>query len=538
MNLIYICVFQEKYINLLYLLIQSIYNKGCINKETTDIIILTEHNFFNKIITLLAPFNLPIKCEILNITTLFESSWAKLNIIKYVNFHLYEKILYLDTNILINNDVNILFNLDLDLNIDKNKIYALEEGTIAHPFWGGQFFDFELTNININTSAFTSNILLFFNTCATCCLFHDIINHIMYYNQSHNDPICMEQPFIVYNAVMQNKYDNQILKQYAENNPIVDSNKIIYHFPGIGIVSNYNDKYNKMVAFWEIIKEKEKEQEQEQKIKIKICHHGNDGFGHQLEGTLRLLSLSLNNKAQYDNRYKIYKFEHYNFDIQILIKFFTSALNALNINSTIDTHDYNIKHESRSFHDILIQDKHYSENIYFYDGVGNGSRLPNNFESKQELEKSLPLLRDVFVTNNIYLPSPSYNKEYINVCCHIRLGDAVGQRRLDNDNLYNIIRCFQKKNNFRITIHSDGNIDHLSSNNTILHNKYTDVLQIFSDFVNSDILLINYSALSIAAHLISYPKQIVICPDNAGVTFKDRILDKCITCSQFMQKIL
>ena len=188
--------------------------------------------------------------------------------------------------------------------------------------------------------------------------------------------------------------------------------------------------------------------------------------------------------------------------------------------------------------DILIQDKNYSENIYLYNGVGDGSRLPNNFESKQDLEKSLPLLREAFVTKNTFLPPPSYDKGCINVCCHIRLGDAIGQRILDNDNLFNVIRCFQKKNNFRVTIHSNGNIDHLSHPNTIIHDVYTDVLQVFSDFVNSEILLINYSSLSIAAHLLSDNKQIVICPDNAGVTFKDRILDKCISCSQFMQKIL
>jgi hypothetical protein len=49
--------------------------------------------------------------------------------------------------------------------------------------------------------------------------------------------------------------------------------------------------------------------------KVKICQYGTDGFGHQLEGMLRLLSLSINNKAEYYNFDKVYNFEHTNFDI-------------------------------------------------------------------------------------------------------------------------------------------------------------------------------------------------------------------------------
>ena len=62
-------------------------------------------------------------------------------------------------------------------------------------------------------------------------------------------PAMYEQPFIVYNAISQNKYDNQLLKEYAENNPlIVDPKKIIYHFPGGP--GNYKSKYEKMSSFW------------------------------------------------------------------------------------------------------------------------------------------------------------------------------------------------------------------------------------------------------------------------------------------------
>ena len=62
---------------------------------------------------------------------------------------------------------------------------------------------------------------------------------------------------------------------------------------------------------------------------IKICHHGTDGFGHQLEGTIRLLSLSINNKAEYVNYNKKYTFEHTNFNIYKLIQYLTKSLNNI-----------------------------------------------------------------------------------------------------------------------------------------------------------------------------------------------------------------
>ena len=139
MNLIYICVFhQESYINLLKLLLLSIHIKGNINKKTTDILIITSSKFQSLIKKELSNFKLHVLYYILNLNTLFEAGCARLNIFKYSNINKYNTILYLDTDILINSDVNVLFKLKLS----PNKIYALEEGNIGHEFWGSQFFDF------------------------------------------------------------------------------------------------------------------------------------------------------------------------------------------------------------------------------------------------------------------------------------------------------------------------------------------------------------------------------------------------------------
>lgn len=119
----------------------------------------------------------------------------------------------------------------------------------------------------------------------------------------------------------------------------------------------------------------------------------------------------------------------------------------------------------------------------------------------------------------------------MNVVCHIRLGDAIGTRVLDNDKIITFIKNIQKESGNRITIHSDGDIDSLKADNTILCGKNTDVLQILSDFVHADVFIMNYSSLSIAAHLLGHDNQKVFCPSVAGKTFYQRILRKCIKIS-------
>ena len=249
MNLIYMCVFfQESYINLLQLLLKSIVIRANINKETTDILILTSTELRPLIQEKLDNLDLSLNYYILNLTTLFESACARLEIFDYNNINKYDNILYLDVDILINSDINILFNLD----ISSEKIHALEEGEISNTNHGRQFFDF--SKINENTTAFTSAVLLFKNSDTIKQLFNTIKSHIIdyIYTNGNSVPGCLDQPFIIYNAISQNKYDNKILNKYVENNPsVISSEKIVYHFPG-GL-GNYSHKFPIITNFWENI---------------------------------------------------------------------------------------------------------------------------------------------------------------------------------------------------------------------------------------------------------------------------------------------
>jgi lipopolysaccharide biosynthesis glycosyltransferase len=239
------CVFhQQTYINLLKLLITSISVNGNINKDTTDILIITSPLFQPLIQKELEAFVLPIYYYIMDLNTLMESSCCKLKIFSYDQIDKYNKILYLDTDVLVNSDVNLLFTNE----ISSDKLYALEEGKIGHSFWGSQFFDF--TKFNRNTSAFSAGVFYFMNSLSMKKLFEDTNTHIANYIGSI--PACLDQPFLVFNCFIQGKYNNEFMKKYLENNPTVVNEKIIYHFPGGP--GDYSSKWEKMTVFLEKMK--------------------------------------------------------------------------------------------------------------------------------------------------------------------------------------------------------------------------------------------------------------------------------------------
>jgi len=141
----------------------------------------------------------------------------------------YQKILYLDTDIIVKGNLNLVFDL-----CTQDKLYVLEEGSIDNDsdFWGKTLFlnagDLELyTN---KSTAFTSGILLFNNCEKIKELFTNIRNDMIarpfkFY--------CHDQPYIVYNAFKYDLYDNQLLKPFVVNNDYcINSSKIIHHFPG------------------------------------------------------------------------------------------------------------------------------------------------------------------------------------------------------------------------------------------------------------------------------------------------------------------
>ena len=245
MNCIFVCVFnQEKYVDMFFLLLESILIYGKLD-DYTNILVYTSTQFMN-VIKRSHLFCDKIKFEI-NDTyhNIDKACKARLDLFNLPSLVNYNKILYLDTDILVKYDINKVFNV-----CEEDILYVLEEGEINsnYDYWGKSLFGNEITNYN-DKSAFTSGILLFNNCEKIKDLFNKINEDIIKRPHGFHD-----QPYIVYNAFKYNLYNNKILKSLVVNNDNnIHSDKVIHHFPGGPGVYQY--KIDAMTIFLNNIKD-------------------------------------------------------------------------------------------------------------------------------------------------------------------------------------------------------------------------------------------------------------------------------------------
>jgi predicted O-methyltransferase YrrM len=247
-NCIFICVFnQEKYVDMFFLLLESILIYGILD-DNTHILVYTSTSFMNRI-KQSHLFNEKIKFEINNTyNNIDKACKARLDLFNLPSITNYNKILYLDTDILVKDNINRIFDV-----CKEDILYVLEEGRIEsdHDHHGKSLFGDEINNYNDKT-AFTSGILLFNNCEKIKNLFNKINEDIV--KRPYNF-ICYDQPYIVYNAFKYNLYNNKILKTLVVNNDHnIHSNKTIHHFPGGP--GNYGHKIEKMIVFLNELKNK------------------------------------------------------------------------------------------------------------------------------------------------------------------------------------------------------------------------------------------------------------------------------------------
>lgn len=249
MNCIFCCVFnQEKYVDMFYLLLESVFIYGNLD-DNTHVLVYTSTNFMNKI-KQSHLFNAEkVKFEINDsYDNVDKACKARLDLFKFKSISMYDKILYLDTDILIKDDINKVFDV-----CKEDLLYVLEEGEIDDSnvdYWGNILFGDEINNYEDKT-AFTSGILLF-NNCEKiaelfCKINEDIINRPYWFS-------CYDQPYIVHNAFKYNLYNNKVLKSLVVNcDDNIHSDKVIHHFPGVP--GRYHNKIKKMTVFLNDLKD-------------------------------------------------------------------------------------------------------------------------------------------------------------------------------------------------------------------------------------------------------------------------------------------
>jgi hypothetical protein len=207
-NLLYMCVFNNKdYVELLKILLVSL--KLFSRLDGIDILVLTSEHLFPLINNISELIDTPISMKVCTFTELHECICARFTIFDYSHINQYEKILYIDTDIIVQNDIMKLFDIDIE-----DKIYALPEGTIEHEYHGGWFFDFE--NIDKNTTGMNSGILYFRNTETARTIFKNINEHTKKMRDANETmPVTVDQPFLNYHAIKNGNQNTSLLNEYA-----------------------------------------------------------------------------------------------------------------------------------------------------------------------------------------------------------------------------------------------------------------------------------------------------------------------------------
>jgi predicted O-methyltransferase YrrM len=166
---------------------------------------------------------------------IYKSCLSRLDLFELQSIKPYDRILYLDIDIIIIKDINPVFDI-----VEKNVLYALEEGSITDEFWGKSLFGDEINNYK-NKKAFSSGVLLFNNSPEMSHFFKTVKEDTKTREHWFGD-----QPYFVYNAFKYNMYDSQKLIPFIGlNDGDPNTDKTISHFccgPG-----EYIDKWVRMI---------------------------------------------------------------------------------------------------------------------------------------------------------------------------------------------------------------------------------------------------------------------------------------------------
>jgi hypothetical protein len=170
------------------------------------------------------------------------SSGNKLRIFEYTSISDYTNILYLDSDILIVNNINIIFEKFKDI---KDVFVGSSENIgdyIVGVYWAGPLLDNSEKIKYENIRSFNAGCFLFYNTADNLKILND-----SYYSYINGVKfIVYEQPYLNYYLLINNKYCHDLQKYITHNgcNDDIDLNKVIIHYSGGP--GNFEYKYLKM----------------------------------------------------------------------------------------------------------------------------------------------------------------------------------------------------------------------------------------------------------------------------------------------------
>lgn len=249
-NLIYVTVFGKKdYIKLLNLLLLSLFasNDGFKNKFT--LLIITSNSFYEMNKNYLSTISSKVEVVVWKIeekSEIFYAAFSRYEIFRFDNINDYEKVLYLDTDILINGDISVIF----DEILNDETINCLGERLVLDPsdYWGRSLFLQYSPELFIEQQGYSSGAIFFKNTARVEYIFGNILN------KGFDDKArgivydCLDQPYLNFYGITMASVTDSIMKKYMVNNPIkIYPGMLINHFPGGP--GNYSSKFSKMSKF-------------------------------------------------------------------------------------------------------------------------------------------------------------------------------------------------------------------------------------------------------------------------------------------------
>lgn len=333
MFLIYSCIFGDKsYLKIFELLLKSLALFGNINKNITYLVYCS-FEFKNKIEELFNIFDISHFIECVEIEEIFDMAAYRLNIFNFKNINLFSKILYLDTDVLIIKDINEIFNMNIE-----NKLYVKKEWTTKYKEHGSILFK----ENNPNVDSFCSGVMFFNNCNEIKYLFSEIIKHIDKDKKENNlkiIPTGLEQPYIVYNSINNNLYNNEsdinnYVNNYSNTNVLIYQKNVIIHV------------------------------------------NGNTGWGSYKQNVMKYL---YENFLLHDNYKKLFKFTYDNNNlINLHFKWKDSTIIFDDEKTcTIENKKYNYEFYSENLIKLYIDNETYL--IKFYDDYNKFICIQNNF---------------------------------------------------------------------------------------------------------------------------------------------------------------
>ena len=268
-NAIVICVFHsEMYLKLFNILLRTIlkYSPG------TSVIVYTNSLFMEKI---RGEFVDDLEYVLFEINDTYDcidkACKARLDIFSFSCVDRYEKFLYLDTDVVVKGNVDIIFEI-----CEKDILYACSDGGIFCESSGQGYclMNEEQQSRFYGVNGFSSGVLLFNNCVVIRDLFASIKADII---ARPNGGICYDQPYIVYNAVVNDLYDNMLLAKYVAHRELDSTTPyIVYHFPeqtGECVMIRYS-KMNTFLSHYNVyLKRKLLSVEEVDKIVAKIIRN-------------------------------------------------------------------------------------------------------------------------------------------------------------------------------------------------------------------------------------------------------------------------